>query len=121
MDTVCVSLAWRHCTAVDHSVVVGCLLEGRHHRAEAVVGVAEFGRNAAARGTTGELDVVAPCAASGRSADALRGALRVHGVCDAPPSTLAMLPYFKLKLLMESIGDPRHVHFANVAGLRENT
>jgi hypothetical protein len=32
-----------------------------------------------------------------------------------------MLPYFKLKLLMESIGDPRHVHFANVAGLRENT
>jgi putative selenate reductase len=38
-----------------------------------------------------------------------------------PPSTLDMLPYFKLKLLMESIGDPRHVHFANVAGLRENT
>ncbi|MCX6626250.1 MAG: hypothetical protein NTW28_01285 [Candidatus Solibacter sp.] len=36
------------------------------------------------------------------------------------PSTLDMLPYFKLKLLMESIGDPRHVHFANVAGLQEN-
>jgi putative selenate reductase len=37
------------------------------------------------------------------------------------PSTLDMLPYFKLKLLMESIGDPRHVHFANVAGLQEKT
>jgi putative selenate reductase len=35
--------------------------------------------------------------------------------------TLDMLPYLKLKLLMESIGDPRHVHFANVAGLQENT
>ena len=34
-----------------------------------------------------------------------------------PPSPLDMLPYLKLKLLMESIGDPRHVHFANVAGL----
>jgi putative selenate reductase len=32
---------------------------------------------------------------------------------------LDMLPYLKLKLLMESIGDPRHVHFANVAGLQE--
>jgi hypothetical protein len=30
-----------------------------------------------------------------------------------------MLPYLKLKLLMESISDPRHVHFANVAGLQE--
>jgi putative selenate reductase len=35
--------------------------------------------------------------------------------------TLDMLPYFKLKLLMESIGDPRHVHFANVAGLQEKS
>jgi len=35
--------------------------------------------------------------------------------------TLDMLPYLKLRLLMESIGDPRHVHFANVAGLQENT
>src|ERR1035437_4178849 len=35
--------------------------------------------------------------------------------------TLDMLPYLKLKLLVESIGDPRHVHFANVAGLQENT
>jgi len=34
-----------------------------------------------------------------------------------PPPALDMLPYFKLKLLMESIGDPRHVNFANVAGL----
>jgi putative selenate reductase len=33
--------------------------------------------------------------------------------------TLDMLPYLKLKLLMESISDPRHVHFANVAGLQE--
>ena len=38
----------------------------------------------------------------------------------APP-VLDMLPYFKLKLLMESIGDPRHVHFANVAGLQEKS
>jgi hypothetical protein len=30
-----------------------------------------------------------------------------------------MLPYLKLKLLAESVGDPRHVHFANVAGLEE--
>jgi putative selenate reductase len=36
-----------------------------------------------------------------------------------PVCTLDMLPYLKLKLLMESIGDPRHVHFANVAGLQE--
>jgi hypothetical protein len=35
--------------------------------------------------------------------------------------TLDMLPYLKLRLLMESIGDPRHVNFANVAGLQENT
>jgi putative selenate reductase len=34
---------------------------------------------------------------------------------------LDMLPYLKLKLLMESIGDPRHVHFANVAGLQEKS
>jgi len=33
--------------------------------------------------------------------------------------TLDMLPYLKLRLLMESIGDPRHVNFANVAGLQE--
>jgi hypothetical protein len=30
-----------------------------------------------------------------------------------------MLPYLKLKLLAESVGDPRHVHFANVAGFQE--
>jgi putative selenate reductase len=30
-----------------------------------------------------------------------------------------MLPYLKLKLLLESAGDPRHVHFANVANLEE--
>jgi len=33
--------------------------------------------------------------------------------------TLDMLPYLKLKLLLESIADPRHVHFANVAGIEE--
>jgi len=32
---------------------------------------------------------------------------------------LDMLPYLKLKLLLESAGDPRHVHFANVANLEE--
>src|ERR1019366_3335601 len=57
------------------------LSRGRHD-AEAVVGVAESGGDAAARGATGELDVVAPRAASGRAADAVRGALRVLGVCD---------------------------------------
>jgi putative selenate reductase len=46
-----------------------------------------------------------------------------HEVLAWQPSacTLDMLPYLKLKLLMESIGDPRHVHFANVAGLQEKT
>jgi hypothetical protein len=37
----------------------------------------------------------------------------------APPGVIDMLPYLKLKLLAESVGDPRHVHFANVAGLQE--
>jgi len=32
---------------------------------------------------------------------------------------LDMLPYLKLKLLAQSAGDPRHVHFANVGGLQE--
>jgi putative selenate reductase len=35
--------------------------------------------------------------------------------------SLHLLPYLKLKLLLESIGDPRRVHFANVAGLQEVT
>ena len=30
---------------------------------------------------------------------------------------LDMLPYLQLKLLAESIRDPRHVNFANVAGV----
>jgi hypothetical protein len=34
-------------------------------------------------------------------------------------STLDLLPYLKLKALLESISDPRHVHFANMAGLQE--
>jgi putative selenate reductase len=33
--------------------------------------------------------------------------------------TLDMLPYLKLKLLFESVGDPRHVNYANVAGVQE--
>ena len=37
----------------------------------------------------------------------------------APSGVIDMLPYLKLKLLAESVGDPRHVHFANVAGLQE--
>jgi putative selenate reductase len=37
----------------------------------------------------------------------------------APPGVIDMLPYLKLKLLAKSVGDPRHVHFANVAGLQE--
>jgi putative selenate reductase len=39
----------------------------------------------------------------------------------AANGTLDMLPYLKLKLLVESIGNPRRVHFANVAGLPETT
>ena len=35
-------------------------------------------------------------------------------------TTLDMLPYLKLKLLVETIGDPRRIHFANVAGIRED-
>jgi putative selenate reductase len=38
--------------------------------------------------------------------------------------TQARMPvsqYLKLKLLLEAIGNPRHVHFANVAGLQEVT
>ena len=37
----------------------------------------------------------------------------------APSGVIDMLPYLKLKLLVESVGDPRRVHFANVAGLEE--
>jgi putative selenate reductase len=37
------------------------------------------------------------------------------------PATVAldMLPYLQLKLLMESVGDPKRVHFANIAALEE--
>jgi hypothetical protein len=31
-----------------------------------------------------------------------------------------MLPYLKLKLLAESVGDPRRVHFANAGGIQED-
>jgi hypothetical protein len=36
-----------------------------------------------------------------------------------PSETIDMLAYFKLKLLYESISDPRRVHFANVNGIEE--
>ena len=48
-------------------------------------------------------------------------AWRPTGSAAPSPSTFDMLPYLKLKLLMDSIGDPRRVNFANVAGLQENT
>ena len=32
---------------------------------------------------------------------------------------LDLLPYLKLKLLLESIADPRRVHFANAAAIQE--
>jgi len=35
------------------------------------------------------------------------------------PRTVDMLPYLKLRILAESISDPRHVHFANAAGHQE--
>jgi len=35
-------------------------------------------------------------------------------------ATLDMLPYLKLRLLAESISDPRRVHFANAGGIQEN-
>lgn len=36
-----------------------------------------------------------------------------------PRETVNMLAYFKLKLLMEAMSNPEHVHFANVAGMEE--
>jgi putative selenate reductase len=40
---------------------------------------------------------------------------------EAATTHLDMLPYFKLRVLADAIADPRHVHFANVAGLEEST
>jgi hypothetical protein len=40
-----------------------------------------------------------------------------RGGASLAPRIIDMLPYLKLKLLAESVGDTRHVHFANVAGL----
>lgn len=37
---------------------------------------------------------------------------------DAVPQRLDMLPYLQLKFLLEAVADPRHVNYANVAGLR---
>lgn len=37
------------------------------------------------------------------------------------PLTLDMLPFLKLKILLESINNPKHVHFANAATLQETT
>jgi putative selenate reductase len=36
---------------------------------------------------------------------------------DAAGHMLEMLPYYQLKLLIRAVSDPRHVHYANVAGL----
>ncbi len=36
-----------------------------------------------------------------------------------PSEIIDMLAYIKLKLLFEAVTDPRHVHFANIAGLEE--
>jgi hypothetical protein len=33
------------------------------------------------------------------------------------PLRLDILPYLQLKFLLEAVCDPRHVHYANVAGL----
>jgi putative selenate reductase len=41
------------------------------------------------------------------------------GIAGSSGGVLDMLPYLKLKLLLESVSDPRRVHFANVAGLQE--
>lgn len=38
---------------------------------------------------------------------------------DASGRTLEMLPYHQLKLLARAVSDPRHVHYANVAGLAD--
>jgi hypothetical protein len=35
----------------------------------------------------------------------------------AAPQTVDMLPYYQLKFLMNAVSNPRHVHYANVAGL----
>ena len=53
-------------------------------------------------------------------AERQRSAAWGHEREQAASTTLDMLPYLKLKLLLESVSDPRHVHFANVAGLQEN-
>jgi putative selenate reductase len=70
------------------------------------------------------LDPAADRACFSRSGAAIEIRLSDNQVLSWQPAaagTLDMLPYLKLKLLMESIGDPRHVHFANVAGLQEKT
>jgi putative selenate reductase len=43
-----------------------------------------------------------------------------EALATSAPARLDLLPYLKLKILLESISDPRHVHFANVGGLQEN-
>jgi putative selenate reductase len=54
-----------------------------------------------------------------RLADHQVQAWRPKGDGALTPRTVDMLPYLKLKLLAESIADPRHVNFANVAGSQE--
>src|ERR1035437_7808599 len=97
MPTLTVSILCTHCThfsilplqsLVMDTALCFARLEALCRRAEAVVGVAKFWWDAAARGAAGELDVVAPGAASRRAADAVRGALRVHGGRDGVPGRI---------------------------------
>jgi putative selenate reductase len=44
---------------------------------------------------------------------------KTRGAGVPSPRKLDMLPYFKLKLLAEAVGNTRRVHFANAAGIRE--
>src|ERR1019366_4331463 len=58
--------------------ILSRLSKSAHHYPEAIVGVPEIGRDAAARGTTAELDVVPPCSASGCAAGSALGTWRVY-------------------------------------------
>jgi putative selenate reductase len=48
---------------------------------------------------------------------AVSGATAGSTGSDATVRTLAMLPYYQLKLLAGAVSDPRHVHYANIVSL----
>src|ERR1039458_6124161 len=86
MPTLTVSILRTHCThfsilplqsLVMDAALCFARLEALCRRAEAVVGVAKFWWDAAARGAAGELDVVAPGAASRRAAEAVLRTARI--------------------------------------------